>query len=116
MARWTSMSKEEFMVRFRSGSAKGSVEWLPYLLRFVAMFLMVVAVQAVAQVVNHKATEHSLTSLLTLAMCQLIAFTFLLTLNLRQKEPHRAYTIQWSQFACVCAAVALIVYLLHTGK
>jgi hypothetical protein len=109
MARWTSMSRDELTVRFRAGMAKGRLGWLPYLLQFVALGLISLAVQTVMLVVHHEANAHTATHMLAFAMGLLILFTFVLTLNLRQKEQYQAHIFLAARVACVSAAVVLIV-------
>lgn len=109
MARWTSMTMDEFRQRFHAGQERGRISWLAALVQCSQSFLAVEAARTVLAW-RHGSLDASFASAAVIfSMSVLIASLILLAFLMRRANPEKEKVFFPVVLGSLCAAVVLFL-------
>ena len=109
MARWTSMSRNDFAAAFRAGAKKGRIGWLSYGIQVTAVALALTAVRAVVSARQHHLAPLVARQDLLMSAIMFLLVAFLSGLALRFQSPGRERAWVSTTIACISDLVILLI-------
>ena len=111
MARWTSMTKQQFSSAFREGQRAGRVSWSETIFKFIGVMMVSLAYQAIHLASSHGLTQHKAAQLVGSAAVVLLLSTFILSFSLRSEQSRVPGLFPWAMAWCVGAGIVFIICL-----
>jgi hypothetical protein len=111
MARWTTMTFDEFKSRFYLGAEHARVSWVATIARFTHLLVLTCAVRVVMHAMEHRLDRREAVDTLELTMVGLTVLVLATAILVHRQSPELRGVASWAKTGALGAALVLLVCL-----